>query len=88
MQAFEVLWVRWLFVMIVSGLVLAVFYYLGFYLPSLPGRTGKRIEPEEWPQGITETSRGVPAILWLVLATIFVFSIAYFLLVWLTGRGV
>jgi hypothetical protein len=77
-QAFEVNWLRWLLVMSLSGVVAAIALFLGFYLPSQPGRPGARDEEHEaFPAGIKVANRGVPPILVLVYIGTIAFIIAY-----------
>jgi hypothetical protein len=82
MQAFEVNWLRWLVVMSASGIVLAIAVYLGFYLPSLPGRPASEKPAEEYAAGIRVMNRGIPPILILVYVGMFIFIVAYMIYVW------
>ena len=78
MQAFEVNWLRGLAVMLVTGITLAVFLYLGFGLAARPS-TGRPVEEERerFPADIEVARRSVPAILILVYLVMLIFLIAY-----------
>jgi len=82
MQAFELNWLRWLVVMIVAGVMLAVFVYLGFYLPARPRRREVE-ETEEFPAGIEVAQGGVPPILIAFYIVMLIYIVAYTLYVWL-----
>jgi len=82
-QAFEVNWLRWLLVMSLSGVIAAIALFLGFYLPSQPGRAGTGDEKtEDFPAGIKVARRGVPPLLILVYVGTIAFIIAYIVYVY------
>ena len=88
MQAVEVNWLRWLFVMILAGIALAVVYYLGFYLPGRPDAFEQKPEElEEYPAGLQAGSHPIPAILWMLYIGMAIFIIAYGVYVWKTGQN-
>ncbi len=82
MQAFELNWLRWLVVMIVTGITLAVFAYLGFYLPARSRREEVE-EREEFPAGIEVAQGGIPPILIAFYVVMFIYIVVYTLYVWL-----
>lgn len=83
MQSFEVNWLRWLYVMSISGTVLAIALYLGFYLTSLPRPSESQEErTEEFAAGIRVANRRIPALLILLYIGIFIFIVAYMLFMW------
>ncbi len=83
MQATEVAWYRWLAAMIVVGIGTALFLWLGFYLPNLPGRPpAKELPREVFPRGIEVTPRGVPQVLVWFYVLMGVFILAYTLYTW------
>jgi hypothetical protein len=81
MQAWDIIWFRWLFIMVVSGIGLVVVCYLGFYLPNQHARQSEKPDPDrqEWPAGIEESSTGIPALLWFIIVGLVVFSLTYFI---------
>ncbi len=84
MQAFEVHWYQWMWVMVLTGVSIFLFLYLGFYLPSRPGRPpGKEAPREPFPAGIEAASRGIPPVLWLLFVGFGVYLVAYTLYMWL-----
>jgi hypothetical protein len=83
-QAFEVNWLRWLYVMAASGLVIAFALYLGFYRTGLPRRPDEREpEVEEFAADIRVANGRIPGILILLYIAILVFTVAYSLFMWL-----
>lgn len=86
MQANEVAWYRWLLAMTVTGLGLAFFLWLGFYLPNLPGRPlGKEAPREDFPRGIEVGARPIPPFLVWFYLLLGVFIIAYTIYTWWAG---
>jgi heme/copper-type cytochrome/quinol oxidase subunit 2 len=85
MQAFEVLWVRWLLIMVLLGMGIAVSLFLGFYLPSRARALSDQEEKtEEFPAEIRTANRPIPLFLWLIYVGIFIFIIVYSLYMWLS----
>ncbi len=79
----ETAWYRWLLATAVMGLGTALFLWLGFYLPNLPGRPPrKEAEREAFPRGIEVASRGIPPVLIWFYVLIAVFIVAYTLYTW------
>lgn len=83
---FDIIWLRWLFLMLLGGSVLAVALYLGFYLPSRP--THPRDEGEEFEEyaaGIRQANRPIPPLLIMLFVGMAIFIIGYVVYVWLGG---
>jgi len=80
MPAVEVNWYRWLLAMVVTGIGLAAFLWLGFYLPSRPGE----VEParEQFPRGIEVSSRRMPQVLIWCYVVMGVFIVIYTIVAW------
>jgi len=83
MQAFELNWLRWLVVMIVTGIALAGFLYLGFYVSARPLRRPVEEEREEFPAGLEVAQGGIPPILIAFYIVMLIYLVAYTLYVWL-----
>jgi len=77
MQSFEVIWLQWLFVMVITGLGMALLFFLGFYVAARPGRPDEKEEIEQYPQGIQARRGRIPAVMWILYIGIAVFIIAY-----------
>jgi hypothetical protein len=84
MQVFNVIWVRWLLVMVLGGLGLALALYLAF-APSFA--RPKKEELEQYPAGIQVGRRPIPAVLILVFVIVGCVMIGYLWEAWASGVG-
>jgi len=89
MPALDVIWLRWWFVMIVGGVLVAAAFYLGFYLDarargSAQPREG---EMEEFPADIRIGRGRVPVVLIALYAATAIFIIAYVVFAWVSGTS-
>ena len=84
MQANEVSWLRWLYIMILSGLGTALAFFLGFYLAARPSPRPEG-ELEEFPRDIKIGRGKIPLLLILLFIGIGIYMIVYLLYVSLAG---
>jgi len=82
MQVFNVVWTRWLLVLLAAGLALALVLYLAF-VPSY--RRPEDEAMEEYPAGIQVGSRPVPPLLILLFALVGACMLGYLTYVWTSG---
>ena len=86
MQAIELSWLRWLFVALVGGLVLALVFYLGFYTAARRGTEPTEGEElEEYAAGIKVARRPIPVLLVLVFIGVGLAVIGYLIYSWQSG---
>jgi hypothetical protein len=82
MQVLNVIWLRWLLVLLAAGLALAFVMYLAF-VPSY--RRPEQEAMEEYPAGIQVGSRPVPPLLILLFALVGACMVGYLAYVWTSG---
>ncbi|MFB3881556.1 MAG: hypothetical protein ACE149_09845 [Armatimonadota bacterium] len=82
MHVFNIIWLRWLLVLLGGGLVLFLLLYLGF-VPSYQRPKGEPME--EYPAGIQVGSRPVPALLLLFFSLVVACMVGYLAYVWSSG---
>jgi hypothetical protein len=86
MIGFDVLWLRWLFIMVVAGLGITLLLFLGFYLDSRRRSLAEQEKEMEEFAGDIRMARGrVPFLLIVVYVGMAVFVVAYVLFVWRGG---
>ena len=84
MQVFNVIWLRWLVVMLLGGLGLALALYLAF-APSFVRPPEEELE--HYPAGIQVGRRPIPAVLLLVFLIVGCVMAGYLWYAWASGVG-